>query len=169
MTPTRILLCVWLAFHLLTMVVSITKDTPFGKAVRPYTDPYQWRVGVHQNWTMYAPNPRTSTDWVEYTGIYAGDTEVPLPLDVGRPDPTAVIWSYVRAGKLERNSVSRKHIRASYVRWFCRTSKEAGKPLRKITATEVRVVTPPPEQRGDLPRSAWPERRKVLESWNCKR
>ena len=167
MTPGRILLCIWLAFHLLTMVASMTKELPIGKAIRPLTDPYQWRVGVHQNWTMYAPNPRVSTVWVEFIGVYGDASTTPLPMFVGRPDTDAIIWRYMRAGKFERNAVSRKHLRASMVRWYCRTAKEEGKDLRKIRTETVTVITPPPEKHG--PRSEWRETRSPLETWNCKR
>ena len=169
MTFGRALLLIWLGFHLVTMVASMTKDLPLGKALRPYTDWYQWRVGVHQNWTMYAPNPRMQTIWVEYVGIRADGSEVPLDLFVGRPDPKGWITRYVRAGKLERNSTSRKHIRASFVRWYCRTSKEAGDPLKHIRAEKVTVPTPPPDKRADMPdRTEWPEKRVRLETWNCR-
>lgn len=166
-TPARWLLLAWLALHLFTMTVSMAKDTAFGKMFRPYTDPYQWRVGVHQNWTMYAPNPRLSTTWLEYTGIHDDKSEVPLELFIGRPDPLGIQTHYEREGKLERNAVSRKHIRASFVRWYCRTSKEAGKGLRQIRVEKVAVHTPPPED--FKPRSEWRETRNVLETWNCKR
>lgn len=167
MTPTRWLLLVWLAAHLLTMSVSMAKDTAYGKALRPWTDPYQWRVGVHQNWTMYAPNPRMATTWLEYTGIHDDATEVPLAQLVGQPDPTGVITHYEREGKLERNGVSRKHIRASFVRWYCRVSLEQGKPLRQIRVVKATQHTPPPS--SWTPRSTWPIRRTKLETWNCKR
>lgn len=166
-TPARWLLLAWLALHLFTMTVSMAKDTSFGKLFRPYTDPYQWRVGVHQNWTMYAPNPRMSTSWVEYTGVRDDKSELALALPIGRPDPNGIQWWYEREGKLERNAVSRKHIRASFVRWYCRTQQEKGDPIRQIRAEEVAVHTPPP---GDWrPRTEWRETRKKLETWNCKR
>jgi hypothetical protein len=181
----RPLLLIWLVWHLFVMGVDLSKHVSRSLAagsalqrslavvadLRDYTEWYQWRIGVHQNWSMFIPNPRTSTSWLEVEGITLDKQRVALPLIVGEPDPEGWLLTYPRAGKHERNAVAghRKRLRAAYTRHYCRVNKEAGRPLRGIDFYAVSYRTPPPEQRGARPRSEWPRTRRKLGGWNCKR
>ena len=166
---TRGLLLCWLAFHLLTMTVSLSKGSAFHRWMHPYTDWYQWRVGIHQNWSMFAPNPRLSTVWLEFEGVDESGGVEPIPMVSGTPDPHGWILRYARAGKLERNAVARKHIRASYVRFFCGKSRSDGHPYRRIQIYKLSQPTIAPALRAHTPRSEWPTNRTLLEDWNCPR
>jgi hypothetical protein len=170
--PLKIAWSVFLVFHLLMMTVSMAKsgrDTPvvgdFFRAVKPFTEPYQWTFGLHQNWPMFAPNPRLSTSWLEVTGKLASDgTYVPVAMPHGTPDPRGHILLYDRSGKLERNASSREHLRAAFVRWACRTHPE---PLQAVKFVKATQTTPPPGS-DPGPREMWRVRRSPLEEWRCK-
>lgn len=191
----RPLLLVWLVWHLFVMSVDMAKHVSrtieknsipasiaepvraFGgvlgsySKLRAYTEWYQWRIGVHQNWSMFVPNPRLSTTWLEVEGVRKDRTRRALPLIVGEPDPEGAIWTYARAGKHERNAVSghREKLRMAYTRYYCAKAKAAGDPLKAVEFFAVSVPTPRPEMRADKPREAWPRRRKKLGGWNCPR
>lgn len=161
----------FLLFHLAMMTVSMSKsgrkDNAAAKAVfeggRPYTEPYQWTFGLHQNWPMFAPNPRTSTSWLEVEGKRASDgSYVPIDMPHGVPDARGHIVLYDRSGKLERNALSREHLRAAFVRWACRTHPE---PLQAVKLWRADQKTQPP---GSGPRETWPVKRRVFEEWRCK-
>lgn len=162
----RALLSVYFVFHGLTMSVSACRDTPYGERLHPLTDPWQWTVGMHQNWEMFVPDPRRSTTWLDMQGIRQDGTRVPLALPYREGDPDGTILRYDRGGKLVRNAVGdRKHVRAGLVRWTCRGHEE----LARVAFARVAVPTPPPGRRAEAPRSAWPSRRSDLETWRCKR
>ncbi|MCA9567201.1 MAG: hypothetical protein KC656_05140 [Myxococcales bacterium] len=190
----RPLLLVWLVWHLLVMSVDVSKHVsrtlPSGGATAPLqealdtwaslrdpigpwpgTEWYQWRVGVHQNWSMFVPNPRLSTSWLVVEGVRPDKSRVPLPLVVGRPDPNGVIWSYARAGKHERNAEGghRERLRMAYTRYYCRVMAARGEPLRSVEFFIESQATPPPERRGETPREQWPVSRRKAGGWNCPR
>ena len=168
----KILWSLFLVGHLLMMTVSMAKtgrDHPvvgtFWKTARPYTEPYQWTFGLHQNWPMFAPNPRLATSWLEVEGKRASDGGYePIQMPHGTPDPRGHILLYDRSGKLERNALSREHLRAAFVRWACRTHPV---PLQKVKFVRADQSTPAPGTAAG-PRESWPIRRRELEEWRCK-
>ncbi len=185
---SRRLLLAWLCWHLFVMSVDIAKhvermlDPSSVPALRPVdralaawaglrflTEPYQWRIGLHQNWSMFVPNPRLNTSWLEVEGERPDGSRIPLPLVVG--EPSGPIWRYARAGKHERNALGthRKALRMAYTRYYCRTMAARGEPLARVHFTRVARRTPPPAQRGRLPRERWPVHRTDLGGWNCPR
>ncbi len=161
----RALLSLVVSVHLLAMAGSALRYTPVGPPLRELTRPWEQFLGVHQTWPMFGVAPRHTHDLV-MRGRLAGGEEVALPELGGRADPQAVLWRYQRRNKLMRNAVSRKYLRASFVRWQCREAKAAGLPLRQVLMDRVTVATPPPRASG-LPRSEWPTKRTHLETWNC--
>lgn len=167
----RALVSVYLGVHLITMAVSVARRTPIGETLHPLTDPWQWTVGMHQNWDMFVPDPRTETAWLEVEGIGRDGERVPIAMPHGVPDPKGAIWLYDRAGKLERNAISGKRaaLRASFTRWACRTHAEAGQPLAQVAFVRASQRTVPPGERAARPRDTWPVDRRELETWNCAR
>lgn len=154
----------FIVWHLLMMTASMSAASGLTKELVKLTDPYQWTFGLHQNWPMFAPNPRLETSWLEAEGKLDDGTVVPLELPHGMPDPEGTILLYDRSGKLERNASTRDHIRAAFVRWYCRTHEPA---LAKVRFTLVRQPTPPPGSNPG-PRSEWKVQRRELEEWRCK-
>lgn len=167
----RALISAYLVIHLFTMSVSLARRSPVGELLHPITDPWQWTVGMHQNWDMFVPDPRLETSWLEVEGIRADGTRVPVAMPHGTPDPRGVILAYDRSGKLERNAVAskRKALRASFVRWICAEQAAAGDPFTEVAFTRAAQATPPPGKRADSPRADWPIRRSPLETWKCRR
>lgn len=182
----RPLLLIWLAWHLFVMSVDIAKHASkrmgsgFGpldtaldaySGLRAYTEWYQWRVGVHQNWSMFVPNPRLATSWLVVEGVRPDKTRVPLELEVDRPEVDSWIGHYERAGKHERNALGshRDRLRMAYTRYFCRVMAERGQPLRSVEFFVEAQRTPPPGRRGEKPRADWPVSRRPLGGWNCPR
>ena len=156
---------VFLVWHLFMMTVSMARKTPFGDVASKVTDPYQWTFGLHQNWPMFAPNPRLETAWLVVQGqVAADDSWVDLELPHGTPDPEGPILLYDRSGKLERNAISRKHLRASFVRWYCRRHTPE---LQAVRIDRLRQRTPAP---GSQPgaRATWKVERDTLEEWRCR-
>lgn len=182
----RPLLLVWLVWHLFVMSVDLSKHVSrsigpgFGplyvaldawSGLRDWTEWYQWRVGVHQNWSMFVPNPRLSTSWLVVEGVRPDGTRVPLELVVGRPDEDSWIGHYERAGKHERNALARHRdrLRMAYTRHFCRLAREAGEPLKSVQFFQEVQPTPPPARRGLQARADWKLTRRELGGWNCPR
>lgn len=165
----RALVSVYLGVHLITMAVSVARRTPIGETLHPLTDPWQWTVGMHQNWDMFVPDPRLETAWLVVEGVRPDGSRVPIAMPHGTPDPQGVILLYDRSGKLERNAVSgkRKALRASFTRWACREHAEAGDRLTEVAFRKRSQRTPRPEARDGTPRAEWPVRETELESWNC--
>ena len=156
---------VFLVAHLFMMTVSVARKTAFGDVAHHYTDPYQWTFGLHQNWPMFAPNPRLETSWLEMEGKLASDGSwVQLELPHGTPDPHGRIILYDRSGKLERNALSREHLRATFVRWYCRVHEPE---LAAVKITRLRQRTPKPGSNPG-PREGWRIQRNVMEEWRCR-
>jgi hypothetical protein len=162
---------VYLVIHLFTMSVSLARETPYGELFHGLTDPWQWTVGMHQNWDMFVPDPRLETSWLEVEGVRPDGSRVPIAMPHGVPDPQGVILLYDRSGKLERNAISKKRdgLRASFTRWACREHAAAGDPLAEIVFTKASQATVPPAERASRPRAGWPVRRTPLEGWRCAR
>ena len=166
----RTALHLFLLVHLSMMTISLLSKTPVHKEIKFLTARYQWTFGLHQNWSMFTPNPRLSTSWMDVVGIRADGSRVSIPLPHGTPEPDGIEWAYDRSGKLERNAIGkhRKKLRAAFVRWVCRTHEDHD-PLRKIEIASMTQTTPTPAERAAKPRETWPIRRKVMETWNCRR
>ncbi|MEZ4317144.1 MAG: hypothetical protein R3F61_06560 [Myxococcota bacterium] len=155
---------VFLVGHLTMMCLSVLGSIDIAKDASKLTDPYQWTFGLHQNWPMFAPNPRLETAWLEMEGKLASDgSYVPLVLPHGMPDPHGSIVLYDRSGKLERNAITRKHLRAAFVRWFCAKTEPE---LQAVRIWRIRQPTPKPGTPG--PRESWPVHRDELEEWRCR-
>jgi hypothetical protein len=134
------------------------------------TRTYEKTIGVHQNWTMFVPNPGKSTIWLEATGFRGAEKEAVATL-FGEPDPRGTIWLYERANKYERNLAGkeRKAMRAGMVRWLCAKAKAAGTPYTEIEFTKASKPTPQPSERAAAgARETWPIERTRLERWRCK-
>ena len=149
---------VFLLWHGLVVVASVTKDTPIGQTLRVVTKPYEQFLGVHQTWTMFAPNaPREST-WVEAIGVTTSGVKVPVGTFTGAPDPSELNLVYNRMGKFERNVTKKKKgsLRRGYARGLCRMLAAEGiTDIEGISFVLFRSPTPPPSER-DVPRDQWP-------------
>lgn len=170
---TRTLYTAFLAFHLLAMTGSIFQGVaPINEVRKVLTRPYERTIGVHQNWTMFVPNPAQSTTWFRAIGEPRSDPGTELELEVlhGRPDPEGVILHYARKNKFDRNMTAKRRdeLRAGYVRYLCRIHKEQGVPMSHIAFDAMRMQTPPPGERGEVARSAWPVNTTRLERWRCR-
>jgi hypothetical protein len=163
----RVLLSLVVAVHLLAMAGSALRYTPVGPPIRELTRPYEQLLGVHQTWPMFGVAPR-STHTLHMSGLTPDGTEVALPSLGADVRLDGVLWRYQRRNKLMRNAVSRKPLRASFVRWQCRTAAERGVDLAQVVMRRHSVHTPPPTVRGQ-PRSTWKTETTRLETWNCKR
>lgn len=161
----RVLLSAWVAWHLLAMAGSALRDTPLG-AVRAVTRPYEQLLGVHQTWPMFGTAPRR-THVLRMSGRLDDGTEVPLPATGGEPD-FGPILRFNRRNKFLRNAVSKKYLRASLVRWQCRTARAQGAPLRQVLMDRETWTTPAPTAQGGM-RGTWAHEITHLETWNCKR
>ena len=168
---TRAALHLFLLAHLFMMSVSMANKTPYEEAFGFLTERYQWTFGLHQNWSMFAPNPRLSSAWMDVVGIREDGTRVPFPLPHGTPEPYGVEWTYDRSGKLERNAIGghRKKVRAAFVRWACRLNDDGDTRFAKVEVASFSQKTVPPGMRAATPREAMPIHRTVLETWNCRR
>lgn len=167
----RAALHLFLLAHLFMMSVSMANKTPYGDAFRFLTERYQWTFGLHQNWSMFTPNPRMSTSWMDVVGIRDDGTRVPFALPHGTPEPDGIEWTYDRAGKLERNAIGghRKKVRAAFVRWACRLNEDTEARFAQVEIAKFSQKTVKPEVRSATPRETWPIRRNVMETWNCRR
>ena len=161
----------FLLFHLSAMALSAGREVDVVGDVRAkLTRTYEKTIGVHQNWTMFVPNPGTSTIWLEATGFRGAEKE-PVATLFGEPDPHGTIWLYERANKYERNLAGkeRKAMRAGLVRWLCANAKEAGAPYTEIEFHRASKPSPTPARRAAAgPRETWPIERTRLERWRCK-
>jgi hypothetical protein len=167
----RTVMSLFLLFHLSAMMLSVGRDVHVAGDLRAtLTRTYEKTIGVHQNWTMFVPNPGTSTIWLEATGFRGAEKE-PVATLFGEPDPHGTIWLYERANKYERNLAGkeRKAMRAGMVRWLCANAKEAGTPYQEIEFSRASKRTPKPAARAAAgPRETWPIERTQLERWRCK-
>ena len=161
---------VFLLWHGLVVVASVTKDTALGQTIRVVTKPYEQFLGVHQTWTMFAPNaPREST-WVEAIGVTTSGEKVSIGTFTGRPDAADLNLIYNRMGKFERNISKKKKgsLRRGYARGLCRLAAADGvADLDGISFVLFRSPIPPPEGR-QVPREQWPVQRHDYAVRSCR-
>lgn len=152
----RWLWSVFLVWHLLAMAGSMFRETPIGTAIRDITKPYEKVLGVHQTWTMFVPNAPRSTQWAEAIGVLPSGEHVLMGSLAD--NTTSFTWQYDRFGKFERNVLPEKKgaLRTGYTRALCRMAAEEGVDLRGVVLVKNTQPTPPPSERGDVARSAWP-------------
>lgn len=139
-------------------------------ALRQTTDFYEKALGVHQNWPMFAPNPRLSTTWLHLIGEYRDGTERVIPFAIGRPDDRSPVWVYDRGGKFERNATAKKrtYLRRGVMRDLCRDAAARGEDLHHVRFESHAMGTPPPGVAA-LPRSERPVSRVQLSRFVCKK
>lgn len=161
----RILISLFLVFHLTMIADSIGRDTPPGRWIRPIIRPYERLLGVYQNWRMFAPNPPRVDQWMELEAAFPDGTVRPLPALIGAREPRLVELRYQRAGKLERNLLSnnfKKPLRRMLTH-LCQQHPDA----RRVTVVQVSRRSPSPAARraGDGPTIA----RKPARTVRCPR
>ena len=195
--PMKALLLVWLAWHSYVVAVNLTvhitrpwrgKRAPesvagvlFGVPIRVRhlqaladlrhtTDWYEKRLGVHQNWPMFAPNPRMSTTWLHLIGEYADGSERVIPYGVGKPDARAPKWIYERSGKYERNATAKKRriLRRGITRDLCRDAHANHEGLKFVRFESHSVRTPLPGK-ATLPRDQRRTSKVQLSRFKCKK
>lgn len=158
-TRSQVLWSLFIVWHLLMMGVSMGRDTAVGEALRVVTKPYEQLFGLHQTWTMFAPDPPRGTTWLEAEGIHPDGQRVRLPVAAEPPDPSGPILGYDRGGKFSRNvgGTHRGKLRTGYVRGLCRAAASEGVTLRGVRLIRHIRQTPVPSGRATVPdREDWP-------------
>jgi len=117
----RALTSVLLLLHLTAVVGSLAIGTPPGDLIRTGSRGYERLVGVYQGWNMFAPNPPIVDRWMVVRGQDQSGDWVTLPSLMGAREAVFVEWRYQRAGKLERNLMTKSRRRAlrAYGHWLC--------------------------------------------------
>ncbi|MFT5685505.1 MAG: hypothetical protein ACI8RZ_006457 [Myxococcota bacterium] len=164
MSPlSRAVTSLLILLHLTAVVGSLAIGTPPGDWIRTHSRGYERLVGVYQGWSMFAPNPPIADRWMEVTGQTADGAWIPLTPLMGSREDVFVEWRYQRAGKLERNLLSKSRSRAlkDYARWLC-----AQEDVDVIRIEKVDTRTPAPARRraGEPPT----EKRTVVRTERCR-
>ena len=158
-TRAKALWSIFLLWHGLVVLGSVMSKTPLGETIRLVTKPYEKFLGVHQTWTMFAPNaPREST-WVEAIGVTTSGEKIPVGTFTGEPVLDELRLVYNRMGKFERNISKKKKgsLRRGYARGLCRLARADGiEDLDGISFVFFRSATVPPSRRAAEPRDTWP-------------
>ncbi len=147
MSPlSRTVTSLLLLLHLTAVAGSLAIGTPPGDWIRKHSRDYERLVGVYQNWSMFAPNPPIADRWMEVSGQTGGGDWIPLSPLIGSRADKRIELRYQRAGKLERNLLSRSRRVAleDYARWLC---EQSGVDTVRIERIDQR--TPSPEDRRD--------------------
>lgn len=138
-----------MAWHGWAVVGSLGRERDWGKDIRTHTRTYEKALGIHQNWSMFAPNAPRSSIWMDVEGDAVWDEVLTIQPPLGQVLPGPIEWHYRRLGKLERLGLKKSHsdIRRALARTWC-----ARMDARKETVTAVRfyqnwVTTPSPSKR----------------------
>jgi hypothetical protein len=160
----------FLLFHLTAMTLSLGRDVESSDDLRAtLTRTYEKTIGVHQNWTMFVPNPGMSTIWLEATGFRGAETSRSRRCSASRirTDDLAL-----RAGeqvRAEPRGQGAQGDACGMVRWLCANAKEAGAPYTEIEFSRRASRRPSRRKRAAAgPRETWPIERTRLERWRCK-
>jgi hypothetical protein len=161
---TRVLLSLFVVWHLLVSAGSVLKRNPVGAAIREVTGPWERLLGVYQRWPMFV-SPGAVTPILQLVGIDAEGGERVLPFLPGEPDPDGVIWVYERRDKLMRNAMTEKNdgLQASLVRYAC----DSDASVVAVRLDRVARRSPAPFDPDPGPRASWPVNVRTLHRWNC--
>ena len=144
-TACRLLVILFLSFHAVTVVASLTRHSAAGAAVRSMTRPYESLLGIYQMWTMFSPNPPVADTWAAVRAIDADGQPHPLPAIRGAREDVSIEWYYRRSGKLERNMLEKN--RRKYLRMYVQALCAADPRWQTIEVDRVRRHTPTPAER----------------------
>ncbi|MEC7946808.1 MAG: hypothetical protein VX265_04525 [Myxococcota bacterium] len=131
------------------MIGSLARERDWGADMRMRTRTYERALGIHQNWSMFAPNAPRSSVWMAAEAETARNETVVLRPPLGRLLPGPVEWHYRRLGKLERLGVKKSHsdIRRALTRTWCRRMHDDGTPITAVRILQYWQPTPTMSQR----------------------
>lgn len=145
----RFIVGVYLAYHGFSVVGSLARERDWGADMRTKTRTYERALGIHQNWSMFAPNAPRSSVWMEVEAETDQDETLVLQPPLGQVLPGPVEWHYRRLGKLERLGVKKSHsdIRRALTRTWCRRMHEDERPITAVRILQYWQPTPTMSQR----------------------
>ena len=145
----------YLMVHGWMVVGSLASDRDWGQWMRAKTRTYERALGIHQNWSMFAPNSPRSSVWMVVEGVAVWDEVIQIQPPLGGPLPGPVEWHYRRLGKLERLGVKKSHsdIRRVLARTWCQRMDADKQTLKKVRIHQYWQPTPTMAQRarGKMP------------------
>jgi len=133
----RVALLTWLV-----LATSLALDDQSGfRQVAELVAPVRRLLGWSQSWSMFAPNPPSSTYWLEAEGRRGPHWE-PIEIAGGQPDSESWKLSYARASKLNRGLSTAKYNgdRRHFAHWLCRQDDT----LSRVRFLHARLPTAPP-------------------------
>lgn len=164
MSPlSRAVTSLLLLLHLTAVVGSLAIGTPPGDWIREHSRDYERLVGVYQNWSMFAPNPPISDRWMEISGRTGDGDWIPQTPLMGSREETWIELRYQRAGKLERNLLSKARRAAlkDYCRWLC---EQSGVDTVRIKRIDQRTPSPADRRAGAVA----PLKRSTVRTEDCR-
>jgi hypothetical protein len=152
----RLVVGLFLCMHGWMVVGSLANERDWGKQMRAKTRTYERALGIHQNWSMFAPNAPRSSVWMKVEADAVWDEVVEIEPPVGGPLPGPFEWHYRRLGKLERLGVKKSHsdIRRVLAKTWCKRLDEQKMPVKTIRIHQYWQPTPTMAQRrrGKMPK-----------------
>ncbi len=117
---------------------------------------YEYFKGTRntQSWSMFAPNPNRSNNFVHvYVRDHEGD-DWDFEQDIWEVDRYPYIW-YDRGGKVNRRIDGKKHFQRIYGAWVCREweRRHAGEAAKSVTF--IRRITRVPAARDVIEQGGW--------------
>lgn len=127
---------------------------PLRAQVRPVLRPVLLRLGLHQDWGLFSPNPARHSQALEPRVLLADGSQETVALPLGDPLVGALRgyrWRKWQAGVLDPDH---QELSSGFARWVARDFTRDPRGLRHVALVRRRATTPPPGSHEPL---AWQE------------
>jgi hypothetical protein len=141
----RTALTALLLFTLTAMIVSNLPDSELRRTGLRVADPFLDVTGLHQNWNLFAPDPRRITLQLEARIVYADGQTVLWHPSVG--DPVVGVYATFRWRKWASYVVSRANSSALWAPtadWVARTHLRDGRYPARVVLVRRSYLAPLP-------------------------
>lgn len=131
-------------FALCAMAVESLPDSAIRRAAMPIAQPFLDLTGLHQNWNLFAPDPRVATLRLEARIAYASGTTISWHPPEG--DPFIGVYGTFRWRKWAGNILSsrNKHLWRPTAEWIARTHVRDGELPLRVALVKQWYFAPPP-------------------------
>lgn len=138
MSTKKILLSVWIIFHVIVVVLFPNSLSYLNRVIGPLSLPYTNLFGLHSAWSFYAPDPETAR-YLEYTLTYQDPTRDRLTQSW--PPPRTKFFDTLHNRYHTSMSffvMKSEWVKDLFIPWICRTHPGAA----FVTANYVLIKVP---------------------------